>query len=207
MEFALIHKSFPFLSKSAIEEIQQHAVAKSVKKGDIIVNQGQYLNVLPLVINGSIRVFQQNEDREILLYYVEKGETCIMSLTACFFSTPSQSSAVAEKDTDMLLIPKTFIYQWQRQFPEWNEFTINTFRNRYDELLNAFNGVVFNHIETRLHDYLTTYSKKQAVKLIPLTHNELANELGTTRVVISRLLKRWEEDGKVTLQRKGVLLK
>ena len=169
--------------------------------------QGQYLNVLPLVVKGSIRVFQQYEDREILLYYVLKGETCIMSLSACFFSTPSQSQAVADEDSAMLLVPKKFIYEWQRKFPEWNEFTISTYRSRYDELLNAFNGVVFTGIEARLHDYLYAYSKANNCALVPFTHNALANELGTTRVVISRLLKRWEEDGKVKLQRKGILLK
>ena len=152
-----------------------------MKRGDVIVKQGQYLNVLPLVVKSPIRVFQQYEDREILLYYVVKGETCIMSLSACFFSTPSQSQAVADEDRAMLLVSKKHIYEWQRKCPERNEFTISTYRNHSDELLNAFHGFVFTSIEARLHDYLYAYSKANNCSLVPFTYNALANVLGTTR--------------------------
>lgn len=207
MESTYILKSFPFLKKPELEkEILENATIKVATKGEVIVREGQYINMLPLVISGSIRVFQQSEDREILLYYVNAGETCMMSLTACFFENISQSQAIAEELTEIIYVPTKFVSIWQRKYSEWNEFTIKTFKNRYDELLNSFNSVVFKNIEERLENYLVEYSKTHNTKLVEITHMALSNELGTTRVVTSRLLKRLEENGKLKLLRGGIQL-
>jgi CRP/FNR family transcriptional regulator len=124
-----------------------------------------------------------------------------MSLSSCFFNSPSKSFAVAEEDTDILCVPVQFISIWQLEYKEWNDFVISTFRDRYDELLESFNCVVFNNIETRIIAYLKNYVTKHQTNILPFTHIQLANELGTTRVVTSRILKKFEQENKLKLLR------
>ncbi|MCE1189257.1 MAG: Crp/Fnr family transcriptional regulator [Ignavibacteria bacterium] len=201
-----LHDVFPFFTREEeLRELYDSAIYKVVPSRTLLIREGQYLNSLPLVLNGSIRVFRQYEDREVLLYYVQRGETCIMSLTACFFSAPSQSQAITETETEILLVPTDKIFEWQKKFPAWNEFTLGTFKCRYEELLSAFSDVVFQDIETRLKTYLREYSLKYRTKKVPLTHELIARELGTTRVVISRLLKGMETAGKIK-QRRGMII-
>lgn len=188
------------------KEILESGEILSFKKDDVIVREGEFLKVLPIVLEGSIRVFQTSEEREILLYYVEKGETCIMSLSACFFNNQSPSKAVATTETTILSIPTRFITQWQKNYKSWNEFVIRTFRNRYDELLISFSSVAFEHIDNRIMDYLNFRKEKDSSNIIKISHQNLAYELGTTRVVVSRILKQFELNGKVKLHRKGIEL-
>ena len=209
MDISHISKSFPFFKDVGLQnEILKNSTLFTAKKGDIIVREGQYIKMLPLVIRGSIRVFQQSEDgnREILLYYVEAGETCIMSLAACFFETKSPSKAIVDEKAEILYVPVKFIPEWQMKYTEWNAFTIKTFHTRYDDLLDTFNNVVFNKVESRLVKYLDSKLKKDNSEIVKVTHNTLANELGTTRVVVSRILKVLEEKKKLQLLRGGIKL-
>ncbi len=183
------------------EEIKKVGTVQFFKKGEEVVRQGQYLKVLPIVLKGSIRVFQTNEDREILLYYVLPQETCMMSLTACLFNNESASYAITEEDTDLLLIPAHYIAKWQKQYPSWNRYVMDAFKNRYEELLDSFNKVVFKKIDERVMDYLNEYCRIHHTNKVKLSHKALALELGTTRVVISRILKAFETKNKVKLHR------
>lgn len=198
---------FPQLARLELSQtILSNSTFAIVPKGDALVKVGQSVKQLPLIISGLVRVFQQSEEREVLMYYVQPGETCTMSLSACFFNVPSPSQAEAEEDTQVLWIPVRFIADWQQHHPEWNAFIISTFHNRYNELLDAFNNVVFKNIPARLTEYLAGYHSLHQTTLISVTHARLANELGTTRVVVSRILKMMEEDGKVRLLRGGIEL-
>src|ERR1041385_2072598 len=124
-------------------EMTEHCQLQVFDKGDVIVSEGQYVKTLPIVVSGGLRVYQTKEEREILLYYVEPSQTCMMSLSACFFNNESPSQAVAAERTEALTIPTRFVTQWQIAYPSWNNFVIRTFRNRYDELLNTFESVAF----------------------------------------------------------------
>lgn len=190
------------------KELQNEVLSKgsvmNYAKNDVIVREGQYVKTLPIVIEGSIRVFQTKEDREILLYYVEPGQTCMMSLSACFFNNASTIKAIAASPCTILSIPGKCISPWQKQFNSWNNFVLQTFRKRYDELLNAFESVAFDHIDQRIWDYLQFRGKKTDNNQIAISHQMLADELGTTRVVVSRILKQFEIDGKLALHR-GVI--
>jgi len=181
----------------------------TVPKNEILAESGKYMKVIPLVLQGSIRVFRQDLDldREILLYYIDPGETCMMSLVASFKDMQSQVEAITEMDSELLLIPTPKVREWQVQFPKWNSFIINIFLNRYTELLTTLNEVSFRNIDERLVNYLKQYHKRQGAKKVTLTHQDLANELGTSRVVISRLLKNMEKEGIVALKRGAVELK
>ncbi|GAB3342958.1 Crp/Fnr family transcriptional regulator [Larkinella ripae] len=183
-----------------------HGKFITVGKNDTIVREGQYLDFLPIVLKGEIRVFQQKEDREILLYYVREGQTCMMSLSAAYFSNTSTAYGVATQPSEVFVFPTRLVNEWQLKFPSWNAFLIQTFRSRYDELLGSFESVAFDPIDKRLMAYLKNRSQKEAASRITLSHQQLAYELGTTRVVISRILKDFEQQGKVRLFRGAIQL-
>lgn len=183
------------------EEILQHCQLLIFEKGDVIVREGEFVKIVPIVVSGALRVFHTKEEREILLYYVEPGETCMMSLSACFFNNKSPSQAVATAHSEVLTVATRFITQWQKEYNSWNHFVIRTFRNRYDELLNTFESVAFDHIDKRVLEYLRHRASRQNKKEVKISHQELANELGTTRVVISRILKQFETGKIVELHR------
>lgn len=183
------------------EEIIRHGKILLASKGDILIREGQYLDFLPIVIKGQIRVYQEKDDREILLYYVEAEQTCMMSLSSAYFDYNSAANGIAVKPTEILVLPAHVIADWQLKYPSWNKFIISTFKKRYDELLSAFGSVAFKPIHLRVKEYLEGYVKNHKSFKIPLSHQTLANELGTTRVVVSRILKQLESDKKVKLYR------
>src|ERR1700712_5023013 len=152
---------FPFFTEAGFkEELAQHGELLSFKKGDIIVRDGQYVKFLPIVLKGAIRVFQQREDRELLLYYVRADETCTMSLAAAYFNNKSTSPGVVTEPTEVLIFPASLIYQWQLKYPSWNRYVMQMFRTRYDQLINSFQGVAFEHIDVRLLEYLKNTGRK-----------------------------------------------
>jgi CRP/FNR family transcriptional regulator len=200
-------KKLNFLADTELqEEVFQHGKILSVNKGDIIVKDGQYVKFLPIVLQGAIRVYQQKEDREILLYYVRAEETCTMSLAAAYFNNKSSSHGVAVEPTEMLVFPSDMITKWQMKYPSWNKYVMRMFRSRYDELINSFEQIAFDHINVRVMEYLKKKSETEANKIINISHQNLARELGTTRVVVSRILKQFEREKKIKLSRGAIVL-
>jgi CRP/FNR family transcriptional regulator len=192
-------KAFP--EPELQKEILKHGKILKANKGDVLIKEGQHLNFLPIVIKGRIRVYQEKEDREILLYYVGPEQTCMMSLSSAYFDYKSAANGMAIEPTEILVLPAYLIAEWQLKYPSWNKFVINTFKSRYDELLNTFGSVAFKPIQGRVKDYLTERVKATDSKKIPVSHQSLANELGTTRVVISRILKQFEKEKFLKLYR------
>lgn len=202
-----LYKKLSFFSEPELrEELIENGNLVVLNKGDVIVRNGQYVKFLPIVIKGAIRVFQQKEDREILLYYVRAEETCTMSLAAAYFNNKSTSHGVAIEPTEALIFPASRIMEWQLKYPSWNKYVMRMFRCRYDELIGSFERVVFEHINVRVMEYLKQKSEMEINKLINISHQNLANELGTTRVVISRILKQLENDMKIKLFRGAIRL-
>lgn len=197
----LFKKLKSFSEPELQKEILKHGKILKASKGDILIKEGQYLNFLPIVINGLLRVYQENEDREILLYYVGPEQTCMMSLSAAYFDYYSTANGIAMEPSEILVLPAHFIAEWQLKYPSWNKFIIKTFKSRYDELLIAFGNVAFKPIQVRVKEYFLAYVKNEGTNKIPISHQILANELGTTRVVISRILKQFEKENLVKLYR------
>ncbi|HEX6224782.1 MAG TPA: Crp/Fnr family transcriptional regulator [Chryseolinea sp.] len=175
-------------------EILKHGKVIQAKPGDVLIKEGQHLNFLPIVIHGKIRVYQQKDDREILLYYVGPQETCMMSLSAAYMDYNSAAFGMATEDSEILILPAYLIADWQLKYPSWNQYIIRTYKSRYDELLNSFGSVAFKPIALRLKDYLLSSAHTNNSKKVFVSHQTLANELGTTRVVISRILKQFEKE-------------
>jgi len=197
----LFKKLKSFSEPGLQDEILKHGKILKANKGDVLIKEGQYLNFLPIVIKGLLRVYQENEDREILLYYVGPEQTCMMSLSAAYFDYYSTANGTAMEPSEILVLPAHIIAEWQLKYPSWNKFIIRTFKSRYDELLTAFGNVAFKPIQVRVKEYFAEYVKNEGINKIPISHQTLANELGTTRVVISRILKQFEKENQVKLYR------
>jgi len=203
----LFKKLRSFSEPDLQQEILKHGKILKANKGDVLIKEGQYLDFLPIVIKGLLRVYQEKEDREILLYYVGPEQTCMMSLSSAYFDYSSAANGIAMQASEILVLPANVIAAWQLKYPSWNKFIIKTFKSRYDELLNAFGNVAFKPIHLRVKEYLEEYVKTQNSRKIPLSHQSLANELGTTRVVISRILKQFEIEKKIKLYRGFIQVK
>jgi CRP/FNR family transcriptional regulator len=196
------------LEDDLINELESKCQVATVGDHVVLAESGKYMKVIPLVLDGSIRVYRNDYelDREILLYYITNGQTCMMSIVASFAQIKSQVHAITQRESELLLIPTDKVREWQIRFPKWNQFIIQTFLNRYTELLDTINDLSFKHIDERLYNYLIQYHHRQGDEHVKLTHQKLANELGTTRVVVSRILKDLEKKGQVALSRGEIKL-
>ena len=200
-------KKLAFFSEPELQaELINNGNIITLNKGDVIVRHGQYIKFLPIVIKGAIRVYQQKEEREILLYYVRAEETCTMSLAAAYFNNKSTSHGVAIEPSEALIFPASLIMEWQLKYPSWNKYVMRMFRSRYDQLIGSFEKVVFEHINVRVMEYLKQKSEIEGSGIVYLSHQNLANELGTTRVVVSRILKQFEREMKIELFRGAIKL-
>ena len=185
------------------DELRKNSNITTHKKGDFIIKNNQYIKVLKIVLNGKVRVYQENEEREILIYYINDMETCTLSLSACFEDCKSTVNAIAEEECTILNIPVRFVKDWNYKYKSWNTFTTNTFRESYNYLINQYSNLAFQPLKDRLFDYLVSKADNSIVKK---SHQELARELGTTREVISRLLKTLEKNKKLVLGQKEILI-
>lgn len=196
-------KQLRISEKELQEEIRKKATITEHTKGDFIIKNNRYIKVLRIVLKGKVRVYQENEEREILIYYLHAMETCTLSLSACFEDCKSTVNAIVEEDSIILNIPVKYVRDWNFKYKSWNTFTLNTFRESYDHLINQYSNLAFQPLKDRLFDYLVSKAHKAIVNK---SHQELARELGTTREVISRLLKKLESSGKLRLGQKEIHL-
>jgi CRP/FNR family transcriptional regulator len=190
-----------------IEEITANAKELHVAEGGVILDTGQMVTVIPVVLSGTIKVSRiDDQGHELLLYYVSASESCAMTFTCCMQQYPSEIRAVAEEDVELLAIPIHFMDQWLVKYPTWKSFVMKTIRNRFNELLRSIDQIAFQKLDERLIHYLKDKSKATSSSLINLSHEQIAQELATSRVVVSRLLKKLENDKKLLLYRHQIKL-
>lgn len=189
------------------EKMIQSGVTKSFKEGDVILDEQMHIRAIPIVTKGSVRVIRRDEDgRELLLYYIRAGESCIMSFLGGLHNDTSKVVAIAEEDTEILFLPIDRVTSMIKENPEWLDYIFRLYHKRFEELIDVVNAVAFKKVDERLLDYLKKKSQMTNSKTLHVTHEQLANELGTARVVVSRLLKRMEEEGIVRLGRNNISL-
>ncbi|MBS1487528.1 MAG: Crp/Fnr family transcriptional regulator [Bacteroidetes bacterium] len=189
------------------EEVQSFGQIKTFAAGTKILQEQSYIQMIPIVLKGSLRVVRTEKDgREILLYYITPGESCIMSFLGGIHHEPSQVMAIAEEDTELLLIPVAKAGEWVKKFPEWTDYIFKSYHKRFEELLAVVNAIAFQKLDDRLLHLLNQKSQLFHSKEIKITHQQLAQELGTTREVISRIVKQMEHDGLIRLARNKVVL-
>lgn len=188
-------------------EIEKHGASKTVKAGEIILKPGQIIKYVPLILSGSIQVSRPDEEgRELLLYYVNPLESCAMTFTCCMQQQISEIHAVAEDDVEMIAIPIDIMDSWMVKFPTWKSFVMKTMHQRFNEMLKTIDQLAFQKLDERLIHFLREKSKATQSSLINLSHEQIANQLATSRVVVSRLLKTLENDGRILLYRHQIKL-
>ncbi|MBS1628178.1 MAG: Crp/Fnr family transcriptional regulator [Bacteroidetes bacterium] len=190
-----------------LQAIEAKAKVISVTEGTVIVDIGQAVRIIPLLLSGTIKITRVDDaGRELLLYYIYANESCAMSFTCCMQQFPSEIKATAESDVEFLGIPVGVMDEWLTKYPTWKSFVMRTIRNRFNELLNAIDQLAFQKLDERLIHYLKEKSKATGSTLINFSHEEIANEMASSREVISRLLKKLETDKKVLLYRNQIKL-
>lgn len=189
------------------EKLSEIGFSKIFKEGDVIINDHSYIKSIPIVITGSIKVMRTDDDgREILLYYIKSGESCIMSFLGGLHQDTSKIKAIAEEDTEILFIPTEKLNILMREYPEWLDYMFRLYHKRFEELLDVVNEIAFKKMDERLMNYIENKVALSKSNIISITHEQMANELGTARVVISRLLKQLETEGVVELGRNKIIL-
>ncbi|NJK84235.1 MAG: Crp/Fnr family transcriptional regulator [Saprospiraceae bacterium] len=194
-------------SPKLLEKLYEHSIVKSYPSGYVILDENASIRSIPIVTKGSIKVIRTEEDgREILLYYIKAGESCIMSFLGGIHNETSKVKAEVEEDAEILFLPIEKVMLFIKEHPEWLNYIFRLYHKRFEELLEMVNDIAFKKMDERLLDLL---QKKQALtknKQLQITHEQLANELGTAREVVSRLLKQLEKEGVVQLGRNKLML-
>ncbi|WP_234110489.1 Crp/Fnr family transcriptional regulator [Chryseobacterium sp. R2A-55] len=189
------------------KEISNAGYIKKFRAGDIIVDMDSYIKNIPVVISGSIKVIRTEEDgREILLYYLTSGESCIVSILAGMKNETSKIKAIVEEDAEIMMIPADKAKDWVKKYPEWTDFIFNLYQKRFEELLDIVNSVAFQKVDTRLLQLIRQKTQLYQSREISVTHQQLADELGITREATSRVLKQMEKDGLLQLSRNKIRL-
>lgn len=194
-------------SPELLEKLYQYSIQKEYSAGSVILNENAYIRAIPIVIRGTLKVIRTEEDgREILLYYIKAGESCIMSFLGGLHNEKSKVRAEVEEDAEILFLPMEKVSLFIREYPQWLDYIFRLYHKRFEELLEIINAIAFKKVDERLLALL--YKKRDLTgnNSLNITHEQLANELGTARVVVSRLLKQLEENGTVQLGRNKITI-
>ncbi len=189
------------------KEVYASGMIKFFSAETVIQNFNSYIKSIPIVLSGSIKVIKtDNEGKELFLYYIKSGESCIMSFLAGIHNDTSKIKAIVEEDAELLLIPVHKASQWIKEFPEWTDFIFTLYQKRFEELLEVVNAVAFQKLDARLLHLLQQKSSLFQSKEINVTHYQLAEELGISREAVSRVLKQMEQNQIIVLKRNKILL-
>ncbi|MEZ4761028.1 MAG: Crp/Fnr family transcriptional regulator [Flavobacteriales bacterium] len=204
MDTAAVKQALRQLEGGLIEELLEQCRTVQVPEGAELLREGAYVRDLPLVLDGLVRVYLGHEDKELLLYYIQPAESCVMSLSALLERAPSRIYAVTEKPSTLLLLPETDLRRWLREYPSLNELLYHQFHERYRDLVETIQLVTFGDLATRLLDHLRKAAQVNGSDLVNVRHSRLAQELGTAREVVTRTLKKLERDGLVKQEAGGL---
>ena len=191
-----------------LNDINQVATYREITEGQKIMEIGDYIRSMPLLLTGAIKILREDDQGdELLLYFLEKGDTCAMSLTCCLGQTKSEIRAIAETDVTLIMIPVQKMEEWSGKYKSWRNFVFDSYHNRLNDMLHTIDSIAFLKMDERLLKYLEEKSRISEDGIIHNTHQEIAYELHTSRVVVSRLLKKLENLGKVALHRNFIEIK
>lgn len=205
----ILRKALPNLTDpKLLDRLLEKGQFSTFEPGKTLMEPGQFVKAVPLVLEGSIKIMRVDEDgKELFLYYLETGETCALSLTCCSAARPSQIKAVVEEQVSLLFIPIQIHEQLMDEFKQWKDFVSTTYQHRFQEMLTVLDAVAFKRMDERLMNYIVTKMKQLKSNELHTTHQEIANELGTAREVISRLLKQLEKKKWIELGRNVIYIR
>ena len=189
-----------------VEQLHQNSIKKVYKAGTVILRENAYANAIPIVTKGLLKVVRkEEEDREILLYYIKKGETCVLPFWGSLYNVTSKVKVEVEEEAEIFFLPIQKAKFFIREYPQWMDYVLLLFVNRYEDLLNVIDSA-FKKTDERLLSFLKNKAEITQSRSISITHQQLAKELLTARVVVSRLLKQLEEKGVLQLSRNNITL-
>jgi CRP/FNR family transcriptional regulator len=195
------------LEESLLEEIIHVGQLREVQLDEVILNVGDTMQMIPIVLRGSIKVSRENDaGEELLLYYIEGGDTCAMTLQCCVRHTASEIKATSMEDSLLLFIPVEMMENWMHKYKTWREYILQSYHTRLTELMETVDAIAFMRLDERLMKFLVDQAKLLGSLEINLTHQKIAEDLHSSRVVISRLLKQLEVKGKIKLLRNKIIL-
>jgi CRP/FNR family transcriptional regulator len=190
-----------------IKEMQQFGEVKHFTEGDLIMDYGKYIRMMPIIVKGTIKVFRMDETgNEILLYYLSSNESCSMAYSCCMEAKKSEVKAIAEDDVELIAIPHLKLEEWLCKYPTWKSYIMRSFNERFLELLKSIESIAFHKLDERLISYLKEKQRFSGSSVIKASHYLIADELHTSRVVVSRLLKQLENNKKIILYRNEIKL-
>lgn len=201
----LLNQFSYLFDEQLLKSIQKVAKVKDFIKDDIIIDIGQELNSVPLLVDGNIKILREDNDgHELLIYVLETGDTCAMSLTCCMSKTKSKIRAVADKDSTVIMIPINYMSDWFHSNDSWRNFILQSYQVRFNEMLETIDTLAFMKMDERLYKYLKDKVKLNASYILHITHQKISEDLNTSRVVISRLLKQLEVENKISIGRNKI---
>ncbi|HBH84052.1 MAG: hypothetical protein A2X04_13205 [Bacteroidetes bacterium GWF2_41_9] len=205
MKHDLLRKTFPFLEKELLEEINRVSTLIELATDESILAEGDYIKSFPMVISGSLRVVRlSDEGNELLLYYLKSGELCIMALTCCMGLQKSRIKMIAEEDSVVISIPVNMPDRWMTDYKSWKEFMMYSYKHRFDELLDTIDAIAFMKLDERLIRFFEERFSSTGKTVFPGTHQDIAMQLNTSREVISRLLRNLENKDLLITERNSV---
>lgn len=204
----ILEKKFPSLYEQELkDEIEAVGKIEEVPAGTVILDIGNYIKSVPLVAEGSVKVMREDaEGNEIFLYYIDVSKTCAMSLTCCLSYSQSKIRAIAEEDSLLILLPVNYVDEWMQKYSSWKNFVMMTYSDRFEELLRTIDLIAFQNMDKRLLKYLGDKARLLEKKMLHITHQEIANDLHSSREAVSRLLKQLEKMEKIKLYRNRIEL-
>ena len=202
----LIHQHFPFFKEpELVDAIANVAKEVNVAEGESIIKIGEFIKSTPLIAKGLLKIVRQDDNgHEILLYYLDGGNTCVMTVTCCMKQEQSKIKAIAELDTQLLLVPFHYMDEWMRNYRSWRNFILQTYSARFEEMLTALDSVAFESLDNRLIRYLKEREHALNIQEFNITHQQIAQELNSSREAVSRLLKKLETSGHILLGRNKI---
>lgn len=207
--YGKLHERFQYLFEAPlIKEMCMESTLKVFKEDELIIDIGDKMTHLPLIVNGSVKIMREDEEgRELLLYYLEVGDTCAVSMTCCTKPGKSNIKAIAESEVEVLLIPNIMMEDWIVKYSSWRSYVLDSYNIRLNELFDAIDNLAFNNMEERLLKYLREKVMITKNAKLNITHYQIAVDLNSSRVVISRLMKKLENEGLIIQYRNYVEVK
>ncbi len=197
----------PILEDALVDEMISLGKIEHYQVGDIVIDVNQKIERIPLMLDGSIKIMREDEEgKEMFLYYIESGSTCAASLTCCMNSHRSNILAIVEEDATFLSVPVDFMDKWMAQYRSWRSFILSNYATRYDELLEVVDLLAFKRMDDRVANYLQEKASLYHSKTVEISHQDIAYDLNTSREVVSRILKQMERNGDVELKRGKIVL-
>lgn len=199
-----IQQQFPLFDEALSVYIHAHSESRVFDAGEVLMRPGQFFKYAMLIVSGRVKLYREGEEgEEFFMYFLEPGSACALSMMCMARSQSSTVMAIALEETEVIMIPIQYMDTQMRNYPAWYNFVIETYRNRFEELLMVVDQIAFKNMDERLEWYL----KRQAEtlgKYLTLTHQQIANDINSSREVVSRLLKKMEKTGRITMERNNI---